>query len=303
MKLISFLSDTESGGTAAFMAVLILSLSIRLISWNCCGSILGFHPNGDSIEYYVTSINLEPMEIHKLYWGYSHWYERTPVYVLFLHLIHRELIIQVILSAIACLLMFKLNKVAGVLWMIYPQDIIYSFQYGKETLLLFFIICAIYVLRDKREYLLLAIPIIILGFVCYGGVISANRSLGNGFMSNFWELWKPAFNISVAYGKAFVYIQAVPYTLAMLYFIRHCRLLSQEFGMFLILSIVYGVIYGDPRYREPFMPMLFLYIGPLLQSKLAGWNFEGLSQKLSLKKEQAVAWVHSRLRPITGTLS
>jgi len=244
--------------------VFVVAFLIRLLFWVLFGTYLNI-TNSDSLEYYINSINFQPLDVHKAYWGYDNWYERTPLYILFLHITHRELIIQVFLSALSCVLMFKLNKTAGILWIFYPQEIIYSFQYGKETLLIFLVIMFIYLLRNHRIYLLLAIPLIILGFVSYGGVIHTNNSLSKGLMQNFWNLWKPAFNVSLIYSKAFVYIQFLPYAAAMLYFIRKVKLASIEFGIFTMLTVVYCIIYSEPRYREPFMPFLFLYIAEPLR--------------------------------------
>jgi hypothetical protein len=170
--------------------------------------------------------------------------------------------------------MFKLNRTAGILWTIYLQDIIHSFQYCKESLLLFCVISAIYILGNNRKWLIIVIPTILSGFISYSGVVSANLSLSKGMMLNFWHLWQPSFNISIGYGKIFVYIQALPYILAMLYFIRHARLISIEFFIFAFLSIVYSFIYSEPRYRELFMPFLFLYVSVPLSSHVKGLNVE-----------------------------
>lgn len=260
--------------------IFLTAFFIRLFFWHTFGTILSLS-NSDSLEYYISSVNFEPLEVHKLFWGYSEWYQRTPIYILFLHLIGRQLIFQVLLSALGCALMYRMNKTAGLIWVLYPQDIIYSFQYAKETLLLFMVICAIYFLRNNRKFLLAAIPLIILGFVSYGGVISTNHSLSKGFMSNFWNLWKPAFNLSVIFSRYFVYIQFLPYVISMFYFLRNVKLLSIEFGIFLILTLVYSVIYSEPRYREPFMPLLVLYIAEPCKAYLKNFGKINLKEYLS----------------------
>lgn len=239
--------------------VFSLALTIRLIFMYFLNPTFSAI-NADTIEYYLTSINLEPHKFFRLLWGYENWYERTPVYVLFLHVIQRQLIIQVILSSIGCVMMYRINKTAGILWIFYLQDIIYSFQYNKESLLLFSIILVIYFLRNRKLLQFILIPVIILGFVSYGGVIKANINLSKGHMLNFWHIWQPSFNTSIAYGKVFVYLQMIPYILSMFYFIKKIKILSAEFGVFIILSLAYGLIYAEPRYREPFMPLLFLFI-------------------------------------------
>lgn len=267
MFLINNIYKKLRNNTAALYPYLIVftaAFVLRFIAWKIFGTYFSIRDT-DSVEYFITSIDFGPLGIHKSLLGYDYWYERTPAYILYLHLTHRELIIQVLISSISCLIMYRLSKTAGILWMFYIQDIMYSFQYQKETLLLFFIILAIYLFKDNKIWLLIAIPLTIIPFSSFGGVIIFNHSSSKGFLSNFWNLWKPAFDIFVLYSKWFVYIQALPYTLMIIYFIRKTRALTPEFGLFLLLSITYSIIYGQPRYREPFMPLLFLFCAPAIE--------------------------------------
>lgn len=258
---------------------------IRLFFWNWLGSLFNAY-NADTIEYYITSFNFEPHTFFKSMWSYEHWYQRTPLYVIFLHLINRELIIQIIISSIGCALMYKLNKLAGVLWVIYLQDIIYSFNYNKECLLLFCIILSIFLLRNHRMWLVVVIPIILSGFVSYGGVVTSTHTYSHGAMLNFWKLWQPSFNISIGYSKLFVYIQAIPYIVSMIYFIRYVKILSMEAMVFIFLSILYSSIYAEPRYRELFMPLLFLYIAEpfkLFVTKIYKVKIKEIINRIKLK--------------------
>lgn len=266
----SFLGE-NSFEICRVMGIFVLAFCIRLLFWKHFGTLFSAI-DGDSIEYYITSINYEPNPLFKIMYGYEHWYQRTPVYIIFLHLIQRQLIVQVILSSAGCAIMYRLNKLGGLLWTIYLQDIIHSFQYNKESLLVFIIIVAIYFFKNHKNWLVIIIPVIILGFVSYAWVTNGQHSAGTGMMKNFWALWQPSFNISIGYGKIFVYLQFLPYVAAMLYFIRHVKILSPEFGIFLILSLAYGIIYAEPRFREPFMPLLFLFIAEPLKLFLKNNN-------------------------------
>lgn len=239
--------------------VFICALGVRLLFWKIFGTYMSYF-RVDSMEYYQTSINFEPPEIIRLLLGYNYWYERTPAYILFLHLIHREIFIQIIISSFSVVLLYRINKIAGWLWCFYLQEIMYSFQYAKESLLLFFIILSIYYLKNNKRWLIILIPLIIIPFSSFGGVIRFNHNYGQGFLSNLWNLWKPAFDITVVYSKWFVYLQVIPYSIVFFYFLRNVKLFSLEFCIAAGLSIVYGIIYGQPRYREPFMPLLLLYI-------------------------------------------
>lgn len=254
---------------APYLLVFLVSFAIRAIAWKLFGPLFN-SKCGDSIEYYITSINLQPHSFFKVLWGYEYWYERTPGYVLFLHFIERNLLIQVIISSLGCVFMYKINKYAGLLWIFYPQDIFHSFQYNKECLLVFLIIVSIFFLKHKKYILITTILLIIISFSSFGEIVKRNHILHTGFMNAIWELWKPAFNTSVGYSSIFVYTQFLPYSVILLYFFRHCKIFSSEFLLFVIISLTYSTIYAEPRYREPFMPVLFLFCSPAIEKKICG---------------------------------
>jgi hypothetical protein len=213
------------------------------------------------MEYFYTSLNLEVHPYFQQFFNYHNWYERTPVYVFFLHIIQRQLIIQILLSAIGVVLMSKMNKLAGWLWCFYPQDIIHSFQFAKEGLLIFCVITAIFLLKNRRHWLMLVIPAIVIGFSSSGNVInSCQYYMTHGFMNNVWELWKPSFNTSISYSVWFVYIQAGPYLLLMWYFFRNIPAFSIEIFLVLLFTITYSLLFSTPRYREPLMPLVILFV-------------------------------------------
>lgn len=105
----------------------------------------------DSWEYFYNSQNLEAWQNATDYIGYEYWYQRTPGYVLFLYLIRPEnaIPIQILISAVGVVLMYRMNKLAGWMWCFYPVSIFNSFQFMKETIYIFLIICLIYILRKQ----------------------------------------------------------------------------------------------------------------------------------------------------------
>jgi len=129
-KIVLFLKNRN------LFLIFVTAFLIRFVFWKHFGTLFSA-VDGDSIEYYFTSINFEPHSLFKHMWGYEHWYQRTPFYIIFLHLIQRQLIIQIILSSIGCVMIYKINKLAGFLWVFYLQDIMHSFQYNKECVLVF----------------------------------------------------------------------------------------------------------------------------------------------------------------------
>ena len=119
--------------------IIIIALLLRLL--NFADPFIAF----DSYEYYHNSKNLEVWDEAKEHHLYDRWYERTPAYVLFLHLTGEYAIpIQIILSTITVLLVYKINPIAGWLLCFYPVHILGANQYMKETLMIFFIAVLVY---------------------------------------------------------------------------------------------------------------------------------------------------------------
>lgn len=223
--------------------IILIALSVRLIAWGTLGTNTNFRET-DNMEYYHTSINLEPSLHYQVQYGGFEWWEHSPLYVLFLHVTQRQLAAQVLLSVVGVVLLYKINPIAGWIWCLYPQDIIYSFQYGKECLLIFLIITAVY--------------LFMIGFSSIGGVVEYNRTLSQGFMDNVWEMWKPSFGVSDAYlYHSLTYLQAVPYLVLGWLFIRKAQI---GVSVFLIagFTIVYSSVFAQPRYRDPLIPLILL---------------------------------------------
>ena len=103
----------------------------------------------------------------------------------------------------------------------------------------------------------------IMAFNSYGHVLYFNLHTykPHGFMQNFWEMWKPSFAVSSIYWEGFNYIQMPFYVFAMFWFIRKAKIFSYEFILFATMALTYSIIHGNARYREPFIMVLFLWIG------------------------------------------
>ena len=109
----------------------------------------------DEKEYYYNGMNLEitynPSSEGRNY-DYQHWYNRTPVYMLFRYLTGSyTLLIQIILSSIGVVLLYSINKYAGWVWCFYLPDIFYSFHYYKFSLFTFLIILSVYLWRKSKK--------------------------------------------------------------------------------------------------------------------------------------------------------
>jgi len=103
------------------------------------------HLESDANAHYLTSINLEVPKEQQEKIGYKNWYERTPVAVFFFHVIRQNIFILIFISSLTVVLLWKINHLAGWLWCFYPQAIILSYQFNKETLLWFVLAGLIYI--------------------------------------------------------------------------------------------------------------------------------------------------------------
>ena len=115
---------------------------------------IGSNPStmgGDTMEYYSASQNLEIDPIRGYQFHYTKWYERNTVYVFFLWVFRTPyaLFIQMLISSIGVLLMFKMNWKAGIFWNFWEAG--YSILYNKEAIMFALIIFIIYKFRIKHE--------------------------------------------------------------------------------------------------------------------------------------------------------
>jgi len=223
-------------------------------------------PLVDCTEYYNNSLNLSVTPFFGEYYGYNNWYERNPLHIFFLWLTHQSLLFQIVLSAFSVALLFKLNKYAGIIYLLYPQHILYSVLYLRLTLLIFLVILSIYMLRNRSQYWL--IPIIIFLQIAFGSVMQLHpstpgmmREYKYKMMDNIWHFWKPSFNYisSVTKNNLFIYLQALPYVALMLMFIKKVRLSSPIFILCVIFSIGFGLMFAHEYHREILMPLIVLY--------------------------------------------
>lgn len=106
----------------------------------------------------------------------------------------------------------------------------------------------------KTIILFLAILGVTLLFASYGNTFKFHPS--QGFMRNFYEMWMPSFNMLPVYWN---YVLFIPYVGLMFYFIRNIEFNSFEFLIVITFTVVYSIIYAQPRFREPLMPIIILW--------------------------------------------
>jgi hypothetical protein len=121
----------------------------------------------------------------------------------------------------------------------------------------------------KQILLFAAVLFVIMLFNSYGEVLTFNfyQYKPFGMMQNVFETWKPSFGVSAEYSAWFNYIQMPFYIFLLFYFIRKVNLFSWEFLLFVTITITYGVIHGNARYREPFIMVLILWFAKQINNK------------------------------------
>ena len=134
-----------------YLAIFAVAFSIRIITMLIFSYYFDnySHKESDAKAHYLTSINLEVPKESQETIGYKDWWVRTPVYVLYLHITHQSLLLQILISAFTVLLLYKINPLAGWIFCFYPQSIILSFNFNKETLLWFVLAMLLYVIHFR----------------------------------------------------------------------------------------------------------------------------------------------------------
>ena len=210
----------------------------------------------DGLEYYNNS---KELTITDNKYGYDHWYERTPAYVLYLHLTQRNIYLQILISVLTGLLAFQIHPAMGWIYCFYPNHIALSYQYYKETLLIFFVVLIIRFMKEKPLECYILLMLAILPFQSFGGVLDFNFAKSQGYTWNMWKMWSPSFLPVLQYGEWWNYLLALPYLIIMFLFIRRVEIISWPFLFVLSVSLCYAFTCGSPRYKEILFPAI-LYI-------------------------------------------
>ena len=134
-----------------YLIIFAVALAIRIIAMFIFSQYFDnySHKESDAKAHYETSINLEVPKESQETIGYKDWWVGTPVYALYLHLTHQSLLFQILISAFTVLLLYKINPLAGWIFCFYPQSIILSFNFNKETLLWFVLAMLLYVIHFR----------------------------------------------------------------------------------------------------------------------------------------------------------
>jgi hypothetical protein len=108
---------------------------------------------GDPLEYYSNAQNLTKSDKIPLEYidTYSHWWERSPIYVFFLWFFTPgiALYIQIFISSLGVYWMWKMNKKAGWIWNFY--ECWYPVLFLKESIVFAMMIYIIYRVENKKE--------------------------------------------------------------------------------------------------------------------------------------------------------
>lgn len=218
----------------------------------------------DASDFYYTSLNLEVPKVTGDYWGYSEWYQRSPLHTLVLYLTNQSILFQIGLSVLTCLLLFKINTIAGWIYAFYPQSIIYSNLYTKVTLMLFLFVLCMYLFGEKPYLIVVSAVAIQLLFISSFNINPQTTGILTEFnkpiIDKMFNLWKPFVeHTPVIFGKWLIYIQILPYSILMFLFIRKVRF-NYAWIIFIIFTIGAGLQYAHTFHREFIMPVFLISV-------------------------------------------
>lgn len=263
---------------------LVKALGIFLVAFSVRLSLhLLYTPplTSDAREYYINSQTLSNEARH---FSYEHWYQRTPAYMLYLHLTNQSLILQILLSALTCVLLELLYRHAGWIYAFYLPSIAFSNLFMKETVLAFLFVLAVVLLRNHKMWLVLVLPIVFAGFISYGPVIDYNTQLAQAsarsVSDKLYLLWRPEWNYLFLVERPVYWLTwilrgsfYVFYIPVMFLFVRKVSLMDFEVWLCLGLSVIAILGLGSERYREPVMPFIIGFIIPHAMESIRRTSF------------------------------
>jgi hypothetical protein len=163
------------------------------------------------------------------------------------------------------LMIYKLYPAVGLIYMFYPQSIIYSVMFTKVTLMVFLSTLAIYFFRDKKPvYIIFAVLFIQLLFSSVFNFFPHTPAImgefNRGIIHKVVGLWEPAFNHTPqVVGNWIQYVQAPFYLLLMFLFVRCVR---WNYVWIIVIIFTVGAMfqYAHPFHREFLIPMILLTV-------------------------------------------
>lgn len=244
-----------------YIIFFLVFIAIRIILWQIFGTNLDPNWIIDGREYYANGLNLN-VEF-KTPWVYSNWYERTPLYMLFIYIIRGNLIFQIIVCGIAGTLAFKINKFLGLFYLFYPNWIFQSFNFSKEALLIALTLIALYFLKDHLVYLFICTIAINIGFLSFSqNILEYNLNHSFKFMQALYEIWKPSPDLYLvgAIGNILSLTVYFPFWLTILYYFRRINKFDISLIFALGVTIFFSFGWACMRYREIVLPFMIYYL-------------------------------------------
>jgi hypothetical protein len=247
----------------------LIFISLRFILWGIFGTNMNPEYIIDGREYKYMAETLQPAPKEMTGYELNNWYERTPLYVLFLHIIGNQIWIQILVTGIAGVYAFKLNKYMGWYFLLYPDWVFQSFNYSKEALLVSLMIVSLYYLKDKPRYLFTLVVIINIGFLGYAqSLLQFNLSHSVKPMQAIWEIWKPSQDayISATLGGSVALILILPFYLIKMYYFTYLNkfklIKDLDISLLFVIGITLFFMFGwaNCRYTEIPLPFMVYYI-------------------------------------------
>ena len=105
-------------------------------------------------------------------------------------------------------------------------------------------------------------------FAVWSGLINYTINASQGYMQNFWEMWKPCFGALTSFNSIWNYILIIPYIIVLCIFFRNVNIKSWQFITVIIQSMFFTLTIGQNRYRILAMLPIILFVGEYLTYKL-----------------------------------
>lgn len=128
--------------------------------------------------------------------------------------------------------------------------------------MLFLVVVAMVIFRDRKFYLFLSVVIITVLFTSSFNYLPQTagimEEMNRGLINKITMLWQPAFNHThIVLGTNLIqYIQAPFYIFLMIYFIRKVGIKNPVLYVVIFLTIGAGIQYAHEMHREFIIPLL-----------------------------------------------
>jgi hypothetical protein len=215
----------------------------------------------DASDYYHTVVNnLVVPKVIGEYWGYTEWYQRQLLHTLVLYITNNSVVFQILLSCITVVLLYRVNALIGLIYLIYPQSVVYSCLLTKVTLMIF-LVAVLMNLTKNRWWLMIGVVCIPLLFIntfnIHPETTGILREFNRPYINKLMSLWSPFTNhTQIVFGNWLMYAQMPFYLFVMVYFCRNTTFTNVVLHIVVLITIGGMMQYTHEFHREFLIPLI-----------------------------------------------